>query len=671
MENSIWKQDKTNPKNDEKLFLEIQDFFDHIEDSQFLQYRDGQRNMAYSVVDTIKNKQVLLIEAGVGIGKSYAYLIPLIQSIKDDEKFQGFIIATSTIVLQEQLIQDVKAVIKMLGLKEDSIPIVLAKGKNNYICRKRLNDFLQTTGNGKYRYILDEVLKSETIDRKDFDNISDKMWKNFNVRVCSNMACPYYANCKIAHERPNYKNAKIIITNQDLLVQDLKTEDSERLFQGNRVIVIDEAHNLEEKVRNSYVLAIDKRHIESLLYRLYASVSNYTEDYLPPQSFFDQLTELFMKLRASAKNEIRKTDDTIDNYLDCNRVPFKCGFKLEEIIKRLIVSIEDILKEIQTKNLNGIYKLDKKAFDELKNVQFILKDMILRGNSQNIYWVDFVDVQGKYLRLTYAPKNVSKLSANLLTRTHAGVILTSATLSTSEDDYRYYSSSVGLDKIVGKQVLKEFPQTSPYDYDNHTILYCPQDIASPKNRNQYLEDIVERIRALIEITQGKTLVLFTSKSDMNYVYEHIGTYNFDFPIYIQKENIDTKTLKDSFEKNISSCLFATGSFYEGIDIKGESLSQVIIAKLPFPIVDPVIDYKASQYQDGFLQVYLPEMIYKLKQGTGRAIRSESDTAVISILDSRIYDYNLKYDDLIFKSLPFHNITDDMDEVKKFVNQKIK
>ena len=158
---------------------------------------------------------------------------------------------------------------------------------------------------------------------------------------------------------------------------------------------------------------------------------------------------------------------------------------------------------------------------------------------------------------------------------------------------------------------------------------------------------------------------------MNYVYENIGVENFPFPIYIQKENVYVKALKENFEKNVSSCLFATGSFYEGIDIKGSSLSQVIIAKLPFPVVDPVVDYKANKFKDGFMEVYLPEMISKLKQGTGRAIRSEDDTAVISILDSRIYDYNTNYDNIIFESLPFKNITDDIDEVRHFISKKIR
>ena len=236
---SIWKQEKKNTQDD-SLFLEVESFFDNIQNSEYLEYRDGQRNMAYSVVDAIKSKSVLLIEAGVGIGKSYAYLIPIIQSIKDNDDFEGAIIATSTIALQEQLVRDVEAVGKMLG--KDDIKISLAKGKNNFICMKRLHDFLNTTGNSQYQYILDRVLEKNSIDRKDFEDISDKMWRDFNVRVCASMSCPYYADCQIVHDRIDYKKSKIIITNQDFLVQDLKHDEDERLFSQDKVVVIDEAH---------------------------------------------------------------------------------------------------------------------------------------------------------------------------------------------------------------------------------------------------------------------------------------------------------------------------------------------------------------------------------------------------------------------------------------------
>ncbi len=664
----IWKKEELIEVSDD-LFFKVDAFFNEIQNSKFLEYRDGQRSMAYSIIDTIKDRQILLIEAGVGIGKSYAYLIPLIQSIKDDPTFQGFIIATSTIALQEQLLEDVKKVSEILGM--DHIEVSLVKGKNNYLCRKRLNDFLKSTGNEKYRYILDEVLKKESIDRKDFLDISDQMWKNFNVRTCSTMACPYYANCKLVDEREKYNQAKVIITNQDFLIQDLKKDEEYRSFQKDKVIVIDEAHNLEEKIRNSYVLAIDKRYIESLLYRLYSCVSDYQENLLPPQSYFDYLTEFFTRLRASARNEIKKVEGSVDSYIDYTRVRFHCGNHLMEVIKKIITLIDEVTQLVREKEKLGIYKVDTRAFDELLCVKEVLFDILKQDKSKNIYWVDFIDSQGKYLRLTYAPKKIDELSAGLLAKTHAGIVLTSATLLVGNDDYHYYSSQVGLDKIIGKKVLKEFPQESPYNYSENTILYCPKEIASPKNRKQYIEDLTNYIRELIMLTDGKTLVLFTSKNDMNEVYNRLQLEDFPFSIYIQKDTASAYLLKEKFKEDISSCLFATGSFYEGIDIKGISLSQVIIAKLPFPVVDPVIDYKASKFKDGFLQVYLPEMLTKLRQGTGRAIRSETDTAVISILDSRIYDYNAKYGNIVFDSLPYTHITDDMEEVKSFIHKKIR
>ena len=666
---SIWKSENVDVNNDD-LFLEIEEFFNNIQNSKVLQYRDGQRSMAYSVVDTIKDKNVLLIEAGVGIGKSYAYLIPLIKSIKNDQKFEGFIVATSTIALQEQLVKDVKKVGEMLGIPE--IEVVLAKGKNNYICRKRLNAFLQNSDNYEYKYILDEVLLNDTIDHKDFQDISDKMWSEFNVRYCYGMACPYYADCKINLERGNYDKAKIIITNQDLLIQDLKKSEDEQLFKGNRTIVVDEAHNLEEKIRTSYVMAFDKRHIESILFRLYSSVSLYNEGFLPLSVIFDKLTDFFIKIRENSRNELKKVTDEVDSFYELNRVKFNVNGTLQKVSLDLIAAIDECVSEVKRKDKTGNYKLDNKALEELIEIKKVIQDMLLKEKSKNIYWVDFLDAKGKYVRFTYAPKRINELSSRLFARPKAGIILTSATLSVGDDDYNYYSSAIGLDKIVGKSVLKEFPEKSPYDYDNNSILYCPNDVVSPKAEKElYLSDITSRIEELLEISGGKSLILFTSKGDMNFVYEHIDKSKFDFPIYVQGQSAGVKDLKEKFERETLSCLLATGSFYEGVDIKGSSLSQVIITKLPFSVVDPVMDYKASEYTDGFFKVYLPDMITKLKQGTGRAIRGEEDTAIISILDSRVHDYNNRYDNIIFDSLPFSNVTTDIEEVRKFAKKKIK
>lgn len=666
--NEIWKNNHITIQDD-PLYDDVENFFNELEGSKILEYREGQHTMALDIVDTIRDKQILLIEAEVGIGKSYAYLIPLIYSMKDNKDFKGFIIATSTIALQEQLLKDVEKVSSMLGM--DNIKVTLAKGKNNYLCRKRLEEFLVYSDNKKYQYILDEVIKNDLYDRNDFDGISEKVWKSINVKNCTLHNCPYYNDCKFTLKRENFEKEKqIIITNQALLTQHLKSNQS--IFSDTDMIIIDEAHNLENNVREAYRTTIDKRKIEGTMYHLYGSVTSQNEDCIPDSAFFDSLNEFFSKLRNSAKSVMRKNDLEENSYNDYNRVPFICGPSLQNTIYNLIQSIQDAIIIVENKDImNGYHSINKTSLETLHDFMSILKDLLQAKNSKNIYWVDFLDADGKYVQLSYTPKKIDELTAQLLSKVDTGVVLTSATLTTGNDNYQYYANSIGLDNIVGKSVLKEFPITSPYDYENNTLLYCPNDISNPNNREAYLRDLTQRIRKLLEITDGRSLVLFTSKQDMNYVYEQMNSLDLDIPLLVQKGGISNKKLKERFEQDVRSCLFATGTFYEGIDIKGSSLSSVIIARLPFPIVDPVMEEKASLYKDGFQNVYLPEMLLKLKQGAGRLIRSSTDKGVVSILDSRFLEYDAKYEHMLTASLPFTNITSELDDVKKFVNEKLR
>ena len=161
-------------------------------------------------------------------------------------------------------------------------------------------------------------------------------------------------------------------------------------------------------------------------------------------------------------------------------------------------------------------------------------------------------------------------------------------------------------------------------------------------------------------------MLFTSKEDMRRVYQKVTMNNYDFNIMLQTDDVSADTLKERFKEDKQSVLFATGSFFEGIDVKGEALENVIITKLPFPVVNPIIEEKASHFRDGFREVYLPEMIIKLKQGVGRLIRSSTDKGIVSILDPRYKEY----EDVILESLPFNNVTTDIEEVKAFATNKL-
>ena len=243
-------------------------------------------------------------------------------------------------------------------------------------------------------------------------------------------------------------------------------------------------------------------------------------------------------------------------------------------------------------------------------------------------------------------------------------IFTSATLSTDKEDYTYFLNNIGANKVEEGLIVEE-SQESPYNYDENALLYCCSDIPNPKEKKEYLEELVVKIKELIKITNGKTLVLFTSKSDMNYVYDKIGNKIDNINIYIQNDGSSQNIIKEKFKRDKNSVLFSTGIFWEGIDIKGESLSNLIIARLPFPVVDPIMEYKKGIYgEEGFKKVYIPEMLIKLKQGIGRLIRSETDKGIVCILDSRI----LKYQNVIKKSIPIKKFVYSIKDVEKFVKK---
>lgn len=247
--------------------------------------------------------------------------------------------------------------------------------------------------------------------------------------------------------------------------------------------------------------------------------------------------------------------------------------------------------------------------------------------------------------------------------------MTSATITNSknenyEKDYAYFIKSVGLS---GNRSIICESKISPFDYDKHAMIYYSDNMPHPtKERDTFLERSLEEIKKLLEISNGKTLILFTAKTDMQIVYEKLLNEKLPFNILMQQGNSNQKETLKKFREDTNSVLLGTGSYWEGINIEGASLSQVIIFKLPFPIREPIIDYKYSKSRNGLMEIAVPEMIIKLKQGIGRLIRSEEDKGIISIIDSRIGDTSTApYKEVVWKSLPIKNRTNDIRKIKNF------
>lgn len=647
---NIWKQESD---FNQELYNNMDRFYEQLQGQKHIEYRPGQDTMSYDILDILNNKEVLVIEAGVGIGKSWAYLIPLIYASQDKDKFKGFLISTSSIALQEQLQKEVARVSKMLGI---DIDVTVAKGKNNYICKKRLEQFLKY-GDKKHQYqYLKDIFKDGIVDKKDY-NVPQYVWKRINVDNVSCTNCLYKYDCQYKVTRKQWKQATNIICNHDLLVEILKRDSQDKLVQDPSILIVDEAHTLIEKIINSYKRSISKTAFESLIYNIYNRIDESVEDNLP---VIDLMNAVFRMISTKAKKEYRAQAREEKEVLDSESSGFTCTPMMKQKVMELVVQLTELENYVKQYPSS-----DKKLIGQvssLKEIRLVFSDLI-SSFSKNIYWVNFLPNTKEHIELNYVPKNVSELARKLLSNPNYGKVFTSATLTTGKNDYSYFMKGLGLDQMIGMPVFQEFSQPSPYNYDENTLLYCATDVVNPKSKDHslYLDSLASKVDELINITDGRSLVLFTSKQDMREVYDRLMQRKHDFNILVQEDGINAERLKMDFKQDVTSTLLATGAFWEGIDIKGESLEQVIIAKLPFPVVEPVVEERASHYTDGFKEVYLPEMLLKLKQGAGRLIRSSTDKGIVSILDSRINDYG----EYVLSALPFNNVTGSIDDVDAF------
>ncbi len=659
------KENRLSKENLETLYSNIDEYFSNCKKYD-LQVREGQVNMALSVFDAIESGDNLVIEAGVGIGKSYAYLIPLLYYFSLTNR--SFIISTSTIALQEQLEKDIAKLSQQLDINLD---VVIAKGMSNFICLNRLEKFLNNPIN-KSKYL--KEFDSEKQDRKDYPKIKDNIWKEINVEQCQYLKCKNCDNCEFYKRRILMKNVNgAIICNHDLLIEDLSRSSGlygRNLFKNVAFIVCDEAHNLENKIRSAKTKEIK---INSVKEPLKIAISILEKKNIYDYNYGDIISTLENLLETINHNVLIKIKELKDNGIeieDCNGLEFHFDENVINLSTKIATIINEINSSVQIFSNKDTEDLEEQLYEYSQMFQILA----LGENGNYLFWIERVK---KRNRIFYAPKNIDEIAYRLffykdelmqfVNAPNKTFIFTSATLSVGKEDFSYFLNNIGANKLK-KGLTIENSYESPYDYNQNALLYSCSNLVNPKDKNKYLEQLVEKIKELIILTHGKTLVLFTSKNDMKYVYEKIGNKIDDINIYIQNDGSSQDTVKDKFKNEISSVLFSTGIFWEGIDIKGKSLSNLIIARLPFPVVDPIMEYKKSLYGNkGFEKVYIPEMLIKLKQGVGRLIRSETDKGIVCILDSRLP----KYESIVRRTLPIKKITNSIEEVKQFIhNNKI-
>lgn len=640
-------------------------------------YREGQANYALDFMDAIKKQQILLIQAGVGIGKSYGYLLPTFFTYDSVQKFQKVIISTSSIALQDQLLKDIKKISEMLNIK---INVEIAKGINNYACLEKIykeivSGFSDEATKNILRNLSSEMRRIESSDRADLRPLSENIWNKIRLQnrgKCSH--CSYSKKCLFLQHQKDITASNIVITNHAYL------SSNPSLIADANLLIVDEAHKLEENMRDIGTLEFDLEKIKNLIetvsklivYRYYNnSIQPLYDDesaYIGRNNriIFKALEKLFNSImRTASKNFFVSNNKTGNDYsvTDSNRLGFRITARVNEYLDMSLAELNSLFSEINIYERNTNTKLDNKVINRLNQLKLMLEDMKLGPNSTNIYWADFY--KENKIRILCAPKNNYNI-AKLLFSKEIPILFTSGTMLDAEGNYDHFIDGIGLKGFNRSIVLGE-EQPSPYDYDNNARFYYNPNIANPNDETKYIKDLAIEISELIRATNGKALVLFTSKRTMNSVYQLLSQEEFPFKLLLQTDT-NTNEIKEHFSSDIDSCLFATGAFWEGIDIKGQSLSNLIITRLPFAQVDAVTQEKARTYAESeqFKQVYFPDMLTKLQQAIGRLIRSDTDTGIVCCLDSRITNYI----HAIAPNIPIRNFITDKKELYQFIDNKI-
>ncbi|HBE9285800.1 TPA: ATP-dependent DNA helicase [Clostridioides difficile] len=655
----------------EQITSKVWNFFMDEIPARGYESREGQEDMALDICDAIKSREHIIIEAGVGIGKSYAYLVPLIYY--NNLTGHPVIISTSSILLQEQLTNDIKSISEMLYLYPE---VIFAKGMTHFKCPKRASQYLDTKGNSDIW--LREWIEDETVgDRKQLPGmVKDSIWNQINVKKCEFKNCEMYNNCYYTKLRDKMKYTNgIILCNHDLLAIDLQNKSNYRreiLSRECKLIVVDEAHNLEEKVRNS--LKETYTYGEALSY--IKDAIKYINKFQVEYDYEDKVYSLIKNIYTGIMNQVKEQDLKVEKgsdieryYLTTDNIDFFINEAINMISSLNIkVQLIDSEKNSDTQD-NIIENLDKmlSLFKNLKN-----------KNSNYIFWVELINSRKNMdsIKIINCPKRMEEEIKNLFFAScDFRTILTSATLTNSElgedeERYKYIASTIGYP--INNGGILSTPKESPYDYDNNALVYYRNDMPHPtKDRTKYIEKSIDVIEELISITEGRTMVLFTAKSDMMDVYEKLKNRKIGYKVIVQQEGMTQDSIIAEFKKDEGTVLLGTGSYWEGLSIEGRTLSSLIIFRLPFPVPDPIIDFKSSLSENPLMEVQVPEMIIKLKQGVGRLIRTATDKGIVTILDSRIDDNSLSpYKKVVWDSIPIKVKTNDINRVRLFAQEKI-
>lgn len=629
------------------------------------EHRDGQIRMAEAVMRAFDEKRHLVVEAGTGTGKTLAYLVPAIAAALG--KKQRVIISTGTKNLQEQLMEkDIPFLQRVMPKK---FTAAYMKGRSNYACLNRIykaedQPFLEGLHEIDY---FDEIRhwsrESRTGDRAELKNLPENLsfWNRINARseICLGQKCPDFEPCFITRMRARAEDADIIIVNHHLFFADLAVRGNQygRVIPDYGAVIFDEAHliediaadyfglqvssfQIEEIIRDTDALPIDDAIATSTLTKISARVIGHSE----------QFWHRFSQGRGAEGRYPLVADGFFqrDRNGDRDATPLGEAYQeLDDSLSRLQSELDVFSDKIP--EAESVVRRILQARDDLKFI-------VSQSDRNFVYWLER---RGRGVFLQASPVDVSDLLNKKLFDKVQTCVLTSATLS-SNGSFNFIRDRLGLDRSKTDTLVAP----TAFDYEKQAIIYLPKGMPDPRSP-EYTQLAAGEIIRLLQLTRGHAFVLCTSNASMNALFQLVSS-RIGYPCFIQGSMSKTGLL-DRFRSTKNAVLFATSSFWQGVDVRGEQLSCVIIDKLPFAVPsDPIVAARTKFIDENggrsFSDYSVPQAVITLKQGIGRLIRSKTDRGVIAILDSRLRTKSYGRDFL--NSLPKAKVTSELGDVER-------
>jgi len=630
--------------------------------------------MAQAVEAALAEKRHLIVEAGTGTGKTLAYLLPVIRSGK------RVLISTGTKNLQEQLFyKDIPFLERVLFPKgEGALRVCYMKGRGNYLCRQKLYDLTDQpvlSGLGEieqYRAIAEWEKRTPTGDRAELASLPEisALWSRLDARTdkCLGQKCTQWERCFVTEMRRRALESDIIIVNHHLFFADLAIKQSAEgapdagVLPDCAAVVFDEAHELEDVAGSYFGVTVSNLRFDELARDIEGSLNRHkamTAATMGALRTLRDRAQLFFSAlppgdgRFAFENRPEFLEENGDEYIALRQALARVASELQTLPEKP----EDIFAHV------------RRAEELAVQLSFVLES----DDRNTVFWIERRGGRGigrassaegapergrANVFLQATPIEISEILRGTLFATLETAVLTSATLAVG-GGFGYIRGRLGIEHA------RELVVASHFNYAQQAVLYVPPDLPDPRTP-QFAARAADRIRQLLEITRGRAFCLFTSYAVMNDVYNRL-LGELEYPMLLQGE-APKSALLEEFRLTPNAVLFATSSFWQGVDVQGERLSCVIIDRLPFAVPsDPVVAARGhaitAEGGNAFFQYQVPAAVITLKQGFGRLIRSLHDRGLLALLDNRIL--KKAYGRTFIESLPNYRKTTDIAQVEQF------